>query len=45
MTTGANGQKACILRTDEKHDAIWHHGLERVKLLFCDSYLAVINMK
>ena len=26
MTTGANGQKACILRTDEKHDAIWHHG-------------------
>ena len=26
MTTGANGQKACIIRTDEKHDAIWHHG-------------------
>jgi len=26
MTTGANGQKACILGTDEKHDAIWHHG-------------------
>jgi len=26
MNTGANGQKACILRTDEKHDAIWHHG-------------------
>ena len=26
MSTGANGQKACILRTDEKHDAIWHHG-------------------
>ena len=26
MTTGANGQKACILRTDEKHDDIWHHG-------------------
>jgi len=26
MTTGANGLKACILRTDEKHDAIWHHG-------------------
>jgi len=26
MTTGANGQKTCILRTDEKHDAIWHHG-------------------
>jgi len=26
MTTGANWQKARILRTDEKHDAIWHHG-------------------
>ena len=26
MTTGANGQKAYIFRTDEKHDAIWHHG-------------------
>ena len=26
MTTGANGQKACILRTDKKHDAISHHG-------------------
>ena len=26
MTTGAIGQKAFILRTDEKHDAIWHHG-------------------
>jgi len=26
MTTGASGQKACILRTDEKRDAIWHHG-------------------
>jgi len=26
MTTEANGQKPCILRTDEKHDAIWHHG-------------------
>jgi len=26
MTAGANGQKACILRTDEKHAAIWHHG-------------------
>jgi len=26
MTTGANGKKACILRTDEMHDAIWHHG-------------------
>jgi len=25
-TTGADGQKACILRTDEKHDAIWHYG-------------------
>ena len=33
MTTGASGQKACILRTDEKHDAIWHQGLERVKSL------------
>jgi len=26
MTTGGTGQKACILRTDEEHDAIWHHG-------------------
>jgi len=26
ITTEANGQKACILRTDEKHDTIWHHG-------------------
>jgi len=26
MATGANGQKACILRIDEKHDGIWHHG-------------------
>ena len=25
MTSGASGQKECILRTDEKHDAIWHH--------------------
>ena len=25
MTTGANGQKACLLRAYEKHDAIWHH--------------------
>jgi len=27
MTTGDNGHKACILRKDEKHDAIWHHGV------------------
>jgi hypothetical protein len=25
MTTGINGQKTCILRTDEKYDANWHH--------------------
>jgi hypothetical protein len=25
MTTGINGQKTCILRTDEKYDATWHH--------------------
>jgi hypothetical protein len=25
MTTGITGQKTCILRTDEKYDATWHH--------------------
>jgi hypothetical protein len=25
MTTGINGQKTCISRTDEKYDATWHH--------------------
>jgi hypothetical protein len=25
MTTGITGKKTCILRTDEKYDATWHH--------------------
>jgi hypothetical protein len=25
MTNGINGQKTCILRTDEKYDATLHH--------------------
>ena len=25
MTAAVTGQKTCILRTDEKYDAIWHH--------------------
>jgi hypothetical protein len=25
MITGISGQKTCILRTDEKYYATWHH--------------------
>ena len=25
MTTAITGQKTCVLRTDEKYDAKWHH--------------------
>jgi hypothetical protein len=25
MSSGIGGQKTCILRTDEKYDATWHH--------------------
>jgi hypothetical protein len=32
MTTGINGQKSCILRTDEKYDPRGVTGLERVNM-------------
>jgi hypothetical protein len=33
MTTGINGQMTCILRTDEKYEATWHHWAVRVNVI------------